>query len=177
MNRTKHSPVCAWFTSVALMAFLCAGTLLIGNVHAQSEHGPAQRERVDEENDATAFASLGATQADKLSPDLRDQINDSSAPRDFSTQGVITIGIAILDSGIYNQHLAFINSGNGSTRIVANVDFTGEGNTSSDPFGHGTHVAGLIGCNGTGTGVPSAYEGIAPNANLINLRVLNSQGV
>jgi len=86
------------------------------------------------------------------------------------------IGIAVLDSGIYNAHLAFNTSGNASSRIVANVDFTGEGITQADPFGHGTHVAGLMGGNGAGTGVPSTYQGIAPNANLLNLRVLNAQG-
>src|SRR6185436_15521556 len=54
-------------------------------------------------------------------------------------------------------------------------DFTGENNTTSDPYGHGSHVAssaaGAAYSNGT------TFQGIAPGASIINLRVLNSLGV
>lgn len=76
------------------------------------------------------------------------------------------IGIAILDSGVDPKHPAFSHLG-------ANVDFTGEGRTD-DPYGHGTHVA--AGAAGNGTVAASAYLGIAYNANVINVRVLNSLG-
>ena len=52
-------------------------------------------------------------------------------------------------------------------------DFTGEGRTD-DPYGHGSHVASMAAGNGRISN--GQYTGIAPNANLINLRVLNSQG-
>ena len=39
--------------------------------------------------------------------------------------------------------------------------------TAIDPYGHGTHVAGLI---------ASEFVGVAPNARLIGLRVLNEKG-
>src|SRR6185369_9131263 len=59
------------------------------------------------------------------------------------------------------------------TRVIASVDFTGEGRTD-DPYGHGTHVASIAAGNGR---ISSAeFTGIAPNANLVNLRVLNSTG-
>jgi serine protease AprX len=77
------------------------------------------------------------------------------------------IGIAILDSGIRTNHQAL----NG--RVVYSVDFTGEGRTD-DPYGHGTHVAGIAA--GSSTIANGAYLGVAPAANLINVRVLNSQG-
>jgi serine protease AprX len=82
------------------------------------------------------------------------------------------IGIAILDSGLDLGHVAFVDATN-TPRVVAQVDFTGE-NRTDDPYGHGTHVAATA----AGSGVVSqgAYEGIAPNARLINVRVLNSQG-
>src|SRR5262252_9571233 len=83
------------------------------------------------------------------------------------------MGIAVLDSGIDTNHIAFNNPGN-NARVIASQDFTGEGRTD-DPYGHGTHVASLAAGNGR---VSSAqYIGIAPNANIINLRVLNSEGV
>src|SRR5690349_10304679 len=83
------------------------------------------------------------------------------------------IGIAIIDSGIDTNHRSFLDRSN-SVRVVYNEDFTGEGRTD-DPYGHGTHVASLAAGNGRISN--AQYTGIAPNANLINLRVLNSQGV
>jgi serine protease AprX len=82
------------------------------------------------------------------------------------------VGIAVLDSGIYSSHKSFTGRTN-TTRVVVSKDFTGEGRTD-DPFGHGTHVASIA--VGNGTIADEAYLGIAPNANLINLRVLNSNG-
>ena len=82
------------------------------------------------------------------------------------------IGIAILDSGIDTAHTSFLNRSNG-LRVVHNRDFTGEGRTD-DPYGHGTHVASIAAGNGRISN--AEYIGIAPNANIINLRVLNSRG-
>ena len=82
------------------------------------------------------------------------------------------IGIAILDSGIYKDHTDFLDKSN-NVRVVYSQDFTGEGRTD-DPYGHGSHVAAIAAGNGRVSN--AAYLGIAPNANLVNLRVLNSQG-
>ena len=48
-----------------------------------------------------------------------------------------------------------------------------------DAYGHGTHVAGLIGGNGqksTGSAFYRTFYGAAPNANLVDLRVLDQSG-
>jgi len=82
------------------------------------------------------------------------------------------IGIAVIDSGIDTTHTTFLDRSN-SLRVVASVDFTGEGRTD-DPYGHGTHVASIVAGNGRISN--AAYVGIAPNANVLNLRVLGSQG-
>ena len=58
-------------------------------------------------------------------------------------------------------------------RVIVNLDFTGEGRVD-DPYGHGTHVASIAG--GNGRVANGQYSGIAPNANLINLRVLGATG-
>ena len=76
------------------------------------------------------------------------------------------IGIAIIDSGI--APLADFGS-----RIVYSTSFNGLSPT--DDFGHGTHVAGIAASNGQNSN--GKYKGIAPNANIINLRVLDSNGV
>jgi serine protease AprX len=53
------------------------------------------------------------------------------------------IGIAVLDSGINAGHISFANSTN-KIRVVASVNFTGQGTTGTDPYGHGTHVSALV---------------------------------
>ncbi|HEX8096388.1 MAG TPA: S8 family serine peptidase, partial [Pyrinomonadaceae bacterium] len=83
------------------------------------------------------------------------------------------VGIAVLDSGIDPNHVAFQNA-SGASRIAYSQDFTGEGRTD-DPFGHGTYVASAAAGNGRVSS--GAFTGIAPNAKIVNLRVLNSQGI
>ncbi|HNQ14588.1 MAG TPA: S8 family serine peptidase, partial [Pyrinomonadaceae bacterium] len=84
------------------------------------------------------------------------------------------IGIAVLDSGIYSSHNTFKSSG-GGTRVVYSKNFVSGESTTADSNGHGTHVAGLAAGSSNSNG--GAYKGIASNANLINLRVLNGQGM
>ena len=71
-----------------------------------------------------------------------------------------------------SQHTAFKND-LGFSRIKASQDFTGE-NRIDDPYGHGTHVASIAA--GNDQIANGSYTGIAPEANLINLRILDSQG-
>jgi serine protease AprX len=82
------------------------------------------------------------------------------------------IGVAVIDSGIAaHPDLA--------GRLVASVDFTSGGPARlvapADPGGHGSHVAGIIAGDGTASG--GAYAGVAPGANLIDVRVITSSGV
>src|SRR6185295_3298100 len=79
------------------------------------------------------------------------------------------IGIAILDSGMDTGHVSFLDK-NGIGRIKYSKDFTGE-NRIDDPYGHGTHVTALAA--GNGRIANGKYSGIATNAKIINLRVLN----
>ena len=84
------------------------------------------------------------------------------------------IGIAVLDSGIYAAHNGFKNN-SGASRIVANVNFTNANITdTSDGFGHGTHVAGLAAGNSSVSS--GAYRGVASNANIISVKVLDNNG-
>ena len=97
--------------------------------------------------------------------------------RSMSADGALDgngIGIAIVDSGIYGAHTSFTDTQTGQSRIVVNLDFTGEGRTD-DPYGHGTHVAAAAAGNGIVS--KGEYIGIAPRAKIVNLRVLNSKGL
>ena len=88
------------------------------------------------------------------------------------------IGVAVIDSGISNlSDLAALTTG---SRITYSQGFVStQPGDANDHYGHGTHVAGLIGGNGassTGKKFFHTFLGIAPNVNLINLRVLDSNG-
>jgi serine protease AprX len=58
-------------------------------------------------------------------------------------------------------------------RLVARVDLTAEGD-GLDRFGHGTHMAGLIA--GDGTTSFDAFEGAAPEARLVSVKVAGWDG-
>lgn len=88
------------------------------------------------------------------------------------------VGVAVIDSGVSSH--SDLNGGLlGSSRVVWNQSFV-PGNTSpNDQFGHGTHIAGLIAGNGassTGPKYSRTFKGIAPQANIVNLRVLDQNG-
>jgi serine protease AprX len=77
------------------------------------------------------------------------------------------VGIAVIDSGIA-QHPDL------QTRVIVSRNFNPNVSGTDDPYGHGTAVAGIIGGNGASSG--GRYIGIAPAANLINLRVNDGTG-
>ncbi len=83
------------------------------------------------------------------------------------------IGVAVVDSGIQYNHRDLRSN---SARVILRVDFTNNPG-QSDPYGHGTHVAGLIAGNGAASLLSGLdFAGIAPNTNLIDLRVLDENG-
>src|SRR5271154_5794568 len=87
------------------------------------------------------------------------------------------IGIAVIDSGVAD-HVDFHNS-NGS-RVVHSESFVTGITSAVDTYGHGTHVSGILGGNGTASGARTGYAqqitGMAPNVNINNLRVLDQNG-
>src|SRR5580658_1464326 len=89
------------------------------------------------------------------------------------------IGVAVIDSGINDSHPDLWNSNESHSRVVYHQDFTGTATTNSsgaqyDLYGHGTHVAGIIGGNGYLSN--GSYEGVAPAVNLVDLRALDLNG-
>src|SRR5580704_4564367 len=96
--------------------------------------------------------------------------------RNFTGRG---IGVAVIDSGITASRDFTLANGTGS-RIVYNQNFASGPNTAADLYGHGTHVAGILagnGMNSRGVNFRKTFMGIADNASLINLRVLDQNGV
>ncbi len=77
------------------------------------------------------------------------------------------VGVAIVDSGITQKpELA--------PRVIVNAKFASTANGTSDSYGHGTHIAGIIGGDGSATG--GRYLGIAPQVSLIDVKVSDDVG-
>ena len=87
------------------------------------------------------------------------------------------VGIAIIDSGIY-QHRDLYTPGTNTSRVVYSQSFLPSDSTTSDAYGHGTHVAGIAAGDGQSSqyGYPGDYKGMAPNASIVNLRALDANG-
>ncbi len=86
-------------------------------------------------------------------------------------------GIAVIDSGVSDLPDFY---GSESNHVVYSQSFVPNDSSTSDVFGHGTHVAGIAagtGKNSTGSSYSRTFKGIAPKARIINLRVLNQYGV
>jgi serine protease AprX len=78
--------------------------------------------------------------------------------------------VAVLDTGIY-PHPDLILPNN---RIVAWQDILNQKTSPYDDNGHGTHVSGIIA--GNGRSFRGRYKGIAPEAMLVGVKVLDENG-
>src|SRR5258707_7870078 len=89
------------------------------------------------------------------------------------------VGVAVIDSGVNPVWDLTQTGASKVSRIVYSQNFDPSANTTSDLYGHGTHVAGIIAGNGgssTCGNCNATFRGIAPNANIINLRALDQNG-
>jgi len=89
------------------------------------------------------------------------QVIDADEAWDRATGRGVTV--ALMDTGIA-EHPDLEDS------VVARKDFVNDGATLLDPSGHGTFVAGLIAAHG------ETFRGVAPDAKLVSLRVLDQRG-
>jgi subtilisin family serine protease len=72
--------------------------------------------------------------------------------------------VALMDSGIAAH--PDLPSG----KVIARVDLANDGAPGLDPAGHGTHLAGIIAGHG------AEFRGVAPDARLVDIRVLDQSG-
>jgi serine protease AprX len=91
------------------------------------------------------------------------------------------VGVAVVDTGIAGNLPDFrVSRSNPASRVIATAVVNPEAANGSDSFGHGTHVAGLIAGNGlsrpAGDSLRGRYVGVAPEANLISVKVADEEG-
>ncbi len=91
----------------------------------------------------------------------------SRAPVDWTTRSLTLDAptIAVVDSGIDAGRTDF------GGRVIGQASFVSSGtNSPGDGYGHGTFVAGIA------AGSAAGLAGVAPNANLVSLDVMNDAG-
>jgi len=115
---------------------------------------PPCKECISTDNLQSAYiTSIGADQLWNTSPYLQGQ----------------GITVAIVDSGIRKMHPDF-----SFKRIVESVNFNPDSLSLFDEYGHGTHIAGIVG--GMGRAGKGEYIGVAPEVNLISVKVTGDDG-
>jgi subtilisin family serine protease len=92
----------------------------------------------------------------------------SSIEADNLTYDGTGVKVAVIDTGVYDHP---------SLNIIENRNFVvnESSNDYEDDVGHGTHVAGIIA--GDGSGSSGEYRGVAPGALIINARAGNESGL
>jgi serine protease AprX len=103
-------------------------------------------------------------------------LGDVTSPADGGPDGS-GVGVAVIDSGVTTT------SDLGDSRIVGWKDFVNQQQQPYDDAGHGTFVAGLIAGDGTaslpldqGGYAAVQFRGVAPDANIIGVKVLDANG-
>jgi subtilisin family serine protease len=120
--------------------------------------------------------ALTASAANVLYTNLGTATNIAAFHADprFSSLNGQGVCVVVIDTGIDRDHPAFGTDANQdgiADRIVYSYDFVGSNDSdASDVDGHGTHVAGIVGSS------DATYSGIAPEVNIIALRVLGDDG-
>ncbi|MGW2835305.1 S8 family peptidase [Streptomyces sp. NPDC001286] len=77
------------------------------------------------------------------------------------------VKVAVLDTGVDTTHPDL------KSQVVASKNFTAA-TDATDHFGHGTHVASIVA--GTGAKSGGKYKGVAPDAQILNGKVLDDTG-
>ncbi|MCL3996094.1 S8 family peptidase [Streptomyces lavenduligriseus] len=77
------------------------------------------------------------------------------------------VKVAVLDTGVDARHVDL------KDQVIASRNFTAAAD-ATDHFGHGTHVASIVA--GTGAKSGGKYKGVAPDAKLLNGKVLDDSG-
>lgn len=93
----------------------------------------------------------------------------------YSGSGIATdVVVAVVDTGILHTHPDLVDNVYTNNQGFHGYDFVNNDNDPLDDYGHGTHVAGIIGARaGNGIGVTGV---IGTRVRLMGVKVLDNQG-
>ncbi len=140
-------------------------------------------------NPAIRWVSLDAAVESTKKKSTREDEADTSLPQNYflDTLGVRPvwemglqgqgITIAVIDSGINREKDLQVDphKGKPDSRVIEQLSFKSNASHLNDATGHGTHVAGILG--GSGYRSDELYAGIAPQVNLISLKISDESGM
>jgi serine protease AprX len=91
------------------------------------------------------------------------------------------VGVAVIDTGIAGNLPDFqVSRADSSSRVIASAVVNPGASSAGDSLGHGTHIAGLIAGNSwnrpSGDPLAGKYVGVAPDANLIDVKAADDNG-
>jgi len=91
------------------------------------------------------------------------------------------VGVAVIDTGIAGNLPDFqVSRSDPTSRVVASAVVNPAASSAGDSLGHGTHIAGLIAGNSwnrpAGDPLAGKYIGVAPDANLIDVKAADDNG-
>ena len=91
------------------------------------------------------------------------------------------VGVAVVDTGIAGDLPDFrVSATDTRSRVIGSAVVHPDATTATDEYGHGTHVAGIIAGNSSnrdeGDPLKGKYMGVAPNANLVSVKVSDDEG-
>lgn len=148
----------------------------LGLIHAVAAEVPGSRLQSLAATAGVSWVSLDAPVASTGKGSQSDALPPSVYPDEVHAPPVWksgnrgdSIGVAVVDTGIVAS--GDFSSSGGASRVIASVSKDG---TSGDGYGHGSFVAGLIAGNGNASG--ATYQGVAPAANLIDVKVGDASG-
>ncbi len=119
----------------------------------------------DTGGDTTALATINASQQGNVYNQVIRSSELWNSSNKLQGKGVT---VAVVDSGIFKTK-------DTDKRLRANANFNAAYHDAADRFGHGTFVAGIIAGNGSQSG--NKYIGVAPRADVLNVRVSDDQGM
>ena len=102
------------------------------------------------------------------------QVNDAIGAAQLQSSGDIGsgVGVALIDSGVVP-----VAGLTGPDKVVNGPDLSFESQQGAtaylDSYGHGTHMAGIIGGS---DGAGGTFQGVAPGARVISLKVASHDG-
>ena len=91
------------------------------------------------------------------------------------------VGVAVIDTGIAGDLPDFrVSNSDKRSRVIGSAVVNPDATTADRPYGHGTHVAGIIAGNSDGRDVGDSkkgrFSGVAPDANLVSIKVSDDEG-